>query len=158
MLGHFKRKKKDTPAISTASLTDIVFILLFFFMVATRMRETEIKVKQTLPRATEMEKLEKKDLLSYIYIGAPAESFQKEFGSAPRLQLNDRLATPSEVIEFVSTEKSKMRPELQNAIIIGIKCDKDADLGILSDVKTELRKANALKITYITIKDDRKDR
>jgi biopolymer transport protein ExbD len=158
MLGHFKRKKKDTPAISTASLPDIVFILLFFFMVATRMRETEIKVKQTLPRATEMEKLEKKDLLSYIYIGAPAESFQKEFGSAPRLQLNDRLATPSEVIEFVSTEKSKMRPELQNAIIIGIKCDKDADLGILSDVKTELRKANALKITYITIKDDRKDR
>jgi biopolymer transport protein ExbD len=158
MLGHFKRKKKGTPAISTASLPDIVFILLFFFMVATRMRETEIKVKQSLPKATEMEKLEKKDLLSYIYIGAPAESFQKEFGSAPRLQLNDRLATTSDVIDFVASEKAKMRPELQNAIIIGIKCDKDADLGILSDVKTELRKANALKITYITIKGEREDR
>ncbi len=158
MLGHFKRSKKATPAISTASLPDIVFILLFFFMVATRMRETEVKVKQSLPKATEMEKLEKKDLLSYIYIGAPAESYQKEFGSAPRLQLNDRLATPEEVIDFIATEKAKMRPELQNAIIIGIKCDKDADLGILSDVKTELRKANALKITYITVKDSRPTR
>ena len=97
-------------------------------------------------------------MLSYIYIGAPAESFQKEFGSAPRLQLNDRLATTSDVIDFVASEKAKMRPELQNAIIIGIKCDKDADLGILSDVKTELRKANALKITYITIKGEREDR
>ena len=71
----FNRQKKDTPAISTASLPDIVFILLFFFMVATRMRETEIKVKQELPRATEMEKLVKKDLLSYIFIGQPADDF-----------------------------------------------------------------------------------
>lgn len=158
MLGHFKRKKKGTPAISTASLPDIVFILLFFFMVATRMRETEIKVKQNLPKATEMEKLEKKDLISYIFIGAPGAKYQTEFGSAPRLQLNDRLATPEDVIDFIVTEKAKMRPELQNAIIIGIKSDKDADLGILSDVKTELRKANALKITYITNKGERLDR
>ncbi len=158
MLGHFKRKKKAMPAISTASLPDIVFILLFFFMVATRMRETEIKVKSNLPKATEMEKLEKKDLLSYIYIGAPADGYQKEFGSAPRLQLNDRLATPEDVIDFVATEKAKMRPELQNAIIIAIKCDKEADLGILSDVKIELRKANALKVTYITLKENKKNR
>ena len=149
----FNRQKKDTPAISTASLPDIVFILLFFFMVATRMRETEIKVKQELPRATEMEKLVKKDLLSYIFIGQPASKYQKEMGEAPRLQLNDRIATPEEVQTFIQLEKDKMPPELRNKIIIAIKSDKDADLGILTDVKTELRKANALKIVYITIKD-----
>lgn len=152
MLGHFKKKKKELPAINTSSLPDIVFMLLFFFMVATRMRETEVKVKQSLPKATEQEKLEKKDLLSYIFIGAPAAEFQNEFGSAPRLQLNDRIATVDEVQAFIASEKAKMAPELANKIIIAIKCDKDADLGILSDVKTELRKANALKITYITLR------
>ncbi len=152
MLGHFKRKKKELPAINTSSLPDIVFMLLFFFMVATRLRETEVKVKQSLPKATEQEKLEKKDLLSYIFIGSPASEFQDEFGSAPRLQLNDRIATVDEVQAFVASEKAKMPPELANKIIIAIKCDKDADLGILSDVKTELRKANALKITYITLR------
>jgi biopolymer transport protein ExbD len=152
MLGHFKRKKKDTPAINTSSLPDIVFMLLFFFMVATRMRETEVKVKQSLPQATEQEKLEKKDLLSYIFIGAPAAEFQTEWGTAPRLQLNDRIATVDEVQAFVASEKAKMPPELANKIIIAIKCDKEADLGILSEVKTELRKANALKITYITLR------
>jgi biopolymer transport protein ExbD len=152
MLGHFKRKKKELPAINTSSLPDIVFMLLFFFMVATRLRETEVKVKQSLPKATEQEKLEKKDLLSYIFIGAPAAEFQDEFGSAPRLQLNDRIATVDEVQAFIASEKAKMPPELANKIIIAIKCDKDADLGILSDVKTELRKANALKITYITLR------
>jgi len=152
MLGHFVRKKKDFPAINTSSLPDIVFMLLFFFMVATRMRETDVKVKQSLPNATEMEKLEKKDLLSYIMIGAPAEQYQTDFGTAPRLQLNDRIATVDEVQAFIASEKIKMPPELANKIIIAIKCDKEADLGILSDVKTELRKANALKITYIATK------
>lgn len=79
----FVKKPRQAPGINTASLPDIVFILLFFFMVATRMRETDIKVKQVLPQATEMEKLEKKDLLSYIYIGAPEKRYQKELGTAP---------------------------------------------------------------------------
>ncbi|MFT7589188.1 MAG: biopolymer transport protein ExbD [Limisphaerales bacterium] len=152
MLGNFKKSKKETPAISTSSLPDIVFMLLFFFMVATRMRETEVKVKQSLPKATEMEKLEKKDLLSYIFIGAPTAEYLDEWGTAPRLQLNDQLATPDDVQSFVASEKAKMRPELQAKIIICIKCDKEADLGVLTEVKTELRKANALKLTYITNK------
>lgn len=154
----FKKSKKETPAISTSSLPDIVFMLLFFFMVATRMRETEVKVKQSLPQATEMEKLEKKDLLSYIFIGAPAAQYQDDFGSAPRLQLNDQLATPEEVQAFVVSEKAKMRPENAKKIIICIKCDKEADLGVLTDVKTELRKAGALKVTYITNKGLRPER
>lgn len=146
----FVKKPKKAPAISTASLPDIVFILLFFFMVATRLRETEVKVKQSLPEATEMEKLEKKDLLSYIYVGAPEKRYQKELGTSPRIQLNDQFADIADISTFVETEKQKMPAENRAKIIMALKVDKDVNLGILTDLKTELRKANALKITYIT--------
>ena len=68
---------KELPPISTASLPDIVFMLLFFFMVSTTMREVTVNVKQTLPEATELSKLEKKSLVSYIYIGEPKLNFRK---------------------------------------------------------------------------------
>ncbi|HAE14456.1 MAG: biopolymer transporter ExbD [Chitinophagales bacterium] len=148
----FVKKPRQAPGINTASLPDIVFILLFFFMVATRMRETDIKVKQVLPQATEMEKLEKKDLLSYIYIGAPEKRYQKELGTAPRLQLNDQLADVEDIAVFVEAEKEKMPDENRAKIIMALKVDKEVNVGIISDVKTELRKANALKLTYITNK------
>jgi biopolymer transport protein ExbD len=157
-MGHFKKKKKETPAISTASLPDIVFILLFFFMVATRMRETEIKVKQSLPQATEMENLEKKDLLSYIYIGQPSQEFQEVYGQAPRLQLNDRIGSPEDVYAFIELEKQQMPVQNRNKMIVCLKVDKNADLGVVTDVKTELRKSNALKVVYITNKGRTKNR
>lgn len=146
----FVKKPRPSPAVSTASLPDIVFILLFFFMVATRLRETEIKVKQVLPQATEMEKLEKKDLLSYIYVGAPEKMYAKELGTAARLQLNDQFADVTDIAAFVETEKQKMPDENRAKIIMALKVDKDVNVGILTDIKTELRKASALKITYIT--------
>jgi biopolymer transport protein ExbD len=147
---NFVKKPRPAAGINTASLPDIVFILLFFFMVATRMRETDIKVKQILPQATEMEKLEKKDLLSYIYVGAPEKRYQKELGTAPRLQLNDQLADVSDIATFVEAEKTKMTDENRSKIIMALKVDKDVNIGIITDVKMELRKANALKLTYIT--------
>jgi len=149
-MSKFVKKPREAPAINTSSLPDIIFILLFFFMVATRMRETDIKVKQVLPQATEMEKLEKKDLLSYIYIGAPEKKFQNELGTAPRLQLNDQLATVEEIGAFVEAEKAKMPDENRSKIIMALKVDKDVNVGIITDVKIELRKSNALKLTYIT--------
>ena len=149
-MSKFVKRPREAPAINTSSLPDIIFILLFFFMVATRMRETDIKVKQDLPKATEMEKLEKKDLLSYIYIGAPGERLQKELGTAPRLQLNDQLADVEDIAEFIDAEKAKMPDENRSKIIIAMKVDKDVNVGIITDVKIELRKSNALKLTYIT--------
>jgi len=149
-MSKFVKKPREAPAINTSSLPDIIFILLFFFMVATRMRETDIKVKQVLPQATEMEKLEKKDLLSYIYIGAPEKKFQNELGTAPRLQLNDQLATVEEIGAFIEAEKAKMPDENRSKIIMALKVDKDVNVGIITDVKIELRKSNALKLTYIT--------
>ena len=71
-MAKFKKKGgKGTPAISTASLPDIIFMLLFFFMVTTTMREATLLVRVVAPQATEVQKLEKKSLVDYIYIGPP---------------------------------------------------------------------------------------
>ena len=96
---------KGMPAISTASLPDIVFMLLFFFMVTTVMRETTLFVSIQTPKATEIKKLEKKSLVSYIYIGSPVKRMQASYGTASRIQLNDAFSNVGEIQEFIATER-----------------------------------------------------
>ena len=92
-------------AISTASLPDIVFMLLFFFMVTTVMRETTLFVNVVTPKATEIKKMEKKSLVSYIYVGSPVKRLQASYGSASRIQLNDAFASVDDIQEFIATER-----------------------------------------------------
>lgn len=142
-------KTKANPAINTASLPDIIFILLFFFMVTTTMRENTLMVKIKLPEATQVQKLQKKSLVSYIYIGEPVN---KALGSNSRIQLNDSYATVKDIPEFVSKER-QARPEAErNLITTSLKVDENTKMGIVTDVKQQLRKANALKINYSTRK------
>ncbi len=144
--------KKDTfkelPPISTASLPDIVFMLLFFFMVSTTMREVTYKVRMHLPEATELDKLEKKSLVSYIYIGEPLPMYQRTFGKAPRIQLNDQFADVSEVQNFVIAEREAREEAEQPMMITSLKIDENTKMGIVNDVKQELRKSAALNINY----------
>lgn len=149
-----KEKASNTPQISTASLPDIVFMLLFFFMVTTVMRETTLKVKNVRPKATEIQKLEKKSLVSYIYIGQPIAPLIPILGTEPRVQLNDVLARPSDVPEFVELERRKLSEAEVPRMTFSLKVDKDTRMGIVTDVKQELRKVNALKINYSTVKDE----
>lgn len=156
MSNKFKKKNKEgQAAISTASLPDIVFMLLFFFMVTTVMREVTLKVKNVVPKATEITKLERKSLVSYIYIGAPIESLQDQYGSAPRIQLNDAFASKNDIIQFVEAEKEPKDPIEVPLMTFSLKVDLDTEMGIVTDVKQELRKANALKINYSTKKTDK---
>ena len=94
--------KKDVPAISSGSLSDIVFMLLFFFMVTTQMRETENKVLVKLPEASEVVKLERKDLASYINIGSPTRTYQAQYGTDARIQLNDSFKTTEDIRDFIA--------------------------------------------------------
>ena len=149
-MSKFKKKKKGLPAISTASLPDIVFMLLFFFMVTTVMRETDIMVKQKIPRATQLTKIERKSLVSYIYVGEPKNV--SLYGSEPKIQINDVFITAEDIIGFVNTEKDKLDEVERDQITMSMKVDVDVKMGIISDVQQELRKANALKILYSTIK------
>lgn len=155
-MSKFKKKSGDkSPGINTASLPDIVFMLLFFFMVTTVLRETTLKVKVTTPFATEVQKLEKKSLVSYIYIGKPTEP--DRFGTQSRIQLNDVFAEPNDIASFIILEREKVDERLVTQMTTSIRADKETKMGIVTDVKQELRKINSLKINYSTKKGDIRD-
>ncbi|NQU32807.1 MAG: biopolymer transporter ExbD [Bacteroidetes bacterium] len=139
---------KELPPISTASLPDIVFMLLFFFMVSTTMREVTLNVDIKLPEATELSKLEKKSLVSYIYVGEPKKQFQNTFGKAPRIQLNDQWADVRDINEFVIAEREAREEAEQKFMVTSLKIDENTKMGIVSNIKKELRKAAALHINY----------
>tara|TARA_B000000557_G_scaffold151819_1_gene123215 strand:- start:127 stop:594 length:468 start_codon:yes stop_codon:yes gene_type:complete len=152
-MSRFKKNgKKKMGAISTASLPDIVFMLLFFFMVTTVMRETTLFVSVVTPKATEIKKLEKKSLVSYIYIGEPIKRLQASYGTSSRIQLNDAFATVDEIQEFIAAEREARDEKEIPYMTASIKADESVKMGIVTDVKQELRKANALKINYSTRK------
>ena len=111
-----KKKDGDLPAVSTASLPDIVFMLLFFFMTVTVMKDSSLMVENVLPNASEVKKLEKKDRVLYIYVGKPTRDYQKVFGTEPKIQLNDKFASVSEVGDFILQERAKKPQELQTAL------------------------------------------
>ncbi len=140
-----KKRKGGIPPISTASLPDVIFMILFFFMISTSMRELEVMVRTQLPNATEVSKLEKKQLVSYIYIGQPLDN---ALGTAPRIQLNDAFRGPKDIGQFVASERDKLSEADKQAMTVMIKADRQVRMGIIADVKLELRHANALKISY----------
>ena len=147
-----KEGKKEIPAISTASRPDVVFMLLFFFMTITTMRDQEVLVQTKLPSATEVQKLEKKSLVSYIYIGQPTKAMQAKFGTSPRIQLNDSYRSTRDILEFVAAERDKLSENERAQMTICLKADGKTKMGIITDVKQELRRANALKISYASSK------
>jgi len=153
MSTRFKKKKGGgTPGISTASLPDIVFMLLFFFMVATVLRDNELLIQNDLPRADQVTKLEKKDRVMFIFAGKPHERYQSKFGTGDRIQLNDRLSEISDIRNFVLKERDSRDPELEAVLTAALKVDKETKMGIVSDIKQELRKVEQYKVNYTTKK------
>ncbi len=138
--------------INTASMPDVVFMLLFFFMATTVMREVNLKVNIHVPEATEAKKLVKKSLISYMYVGKPMMSFQKKFGTEPRIQLNDQFKSVSDIRDFIAQEKDQLNEADRNKLTVSLKVDKNTKMGIITDIKLALRRANALKINYSSIK------
>lgn len=152
-MAKFGKKDKEQPAISTASLPDIVFMLLFFFMVTAVMRETDVLVEQRLPQATQLTKLEDANLVSYIYVGRPKE-FRK-YGKQPLVQVNDvfviaptRNQFQQQIVKFIEQERTKLKEYQRNKLTVSLKVDRKAKMGIISDVKLSLREADARKINY----------
>jgi biopolymer transport protein ExbD len=140
-------KQKSTPAVSTASLPDIVFMLLFFFMVTTHMRDKDMMVKNSLPSATEITKMENKAMVDFIFVGAPLDA---RYGTAPRIQLDDSFAT-IEDIQLFKEKAKETRDEAEWPLISSsLKVDKDVKMGLVTDIKQELRRIGALKIVYST--------
>ena len=149
-MAKFGKKSNTSQDIPTAALPDIIFMLLFFFMVTTVLRETDILVKQQLPRAVQLTKLERKSLVSYIYIGEPKQTIL--YGKEPKIQVNDVFVEVSDIVLFVNQEKDKLNEAERDQITMSMKVDVDSKMGIVSDVQQELREANARKVLYSSIK------
>lgn len=148
-MGKFNKSgKKGMPELNTSSLPDLIFTMLFFFMIVTTMREVTLKVQFQTPTATELEKLEKKSLVTFIYIGKPTQELQAKMGAETRIQLNDRFADVTEVQDYIYQERELMNESDQPFMQVSIKADKDTKMGIITDVKQALRQSYALNISY----------
>ncbi|MEO1049424.1 MAG: biopolymer transporter ExbD [Bacteroidota bacterium] len=147
-MAKFKKKTKTKQEIPTSALPDIIFMLLFFFMVTTILRETTINVKQRIPDATQLRKLQKKSLVSYLYIGEPKKTAQ--WGTEPKIQANDVFIDTKDVTRWVNEERAKLKEVERDQMTVALKVDEDAKRGLISDVELELRKANARKLLYTT--------
>ncbi len=152
-MAKFKKKANVKQEIPTSSMPDVVFMLLFFFMVTTEMRKNTIEVMQRIPEATQLRKLQRKSLVTNLYVGAPTKT--EQYGTEPKIQANDAFIDPKELVQWVNSEKAKLAENERDQLTIAMKVDVETKRGILADVETELRKANARKVLYTTRESDR---
>ncbi len=143
-----KKRGKSNPKISTASLPDIIFMLLFFFMVVTVLRNSELKLTNNLPSASELTKIEAKSLVNNIFIGKPLEKYQAQYGSSPRLQLGDKFAEVNDIPIFLEQHRVKVGEAKAPRITSALKVDGEVTMGIVQDIKTTLRKAGQYRVLY----------
>lgn len=146
-----KGGSKEVPQVSTSSLPDIVYMLIFFFMITTTMREVTLKVQTAPPKADQIAKLEKKSLVSSIYIGP---SVNKNRGDGAIIQLNDQEAGVEKIGAWVIKEREARSEADRKLITTALKVHKDTRMGIVTQVKQELRKAGAFRINYTAIQGD----
>lgn len=139
---HFKKKSSTSQDIPLASLPDIIFMLLIFFMVSTVLRETTVQVRTQLPQAEALTKIDQKRLVTYIYIG-PRKLANNRIGETA-VQIDDALVENINNIRHIMYAKLTEQPRL----IVSLKVDEEAQMGIVTDVQQELREGETLRINY----------
>ena len=144
----FNRRRDEVPGLNTASLPDLIFSVLFFFMIVTHMQKVAVKVQFRTPQGTELTRLTKKTAVTYIYIGKPEGNLQKTLGTATRIQLNDKFGNLDDVVDYISAERERMSPEDQQQMTVSVKADRTTKMSIIDNVKQALRKAKAYRISY----------
>ncbi|GJH39518.1 biopolymer transporter ExbD [Capnocytophaga sp. HP1101] len=144
-----KKKSGETPAVSTASLPDIIFMLLFFFMTVTESKDSDLMVQNKLPVADQVQKLDKKDPVVYIYAGKPLPKYQAKFGANAKIQVNDKFIDVAEVSHYILNYREGLRDALKDVFMTALKVDADTNMGLVSDIREKLQDVNALKLTYI---------
>jgi biopolymer transport protein ExbD len=151
-MGKFSKSGgREMPALNTSSLPDMIFAILFFFMVTTTMREVTLMVKFRIPVASEVQKLEKKSLVTYIYMGQPLDP---KFGTGTFMQLNDKFAEVEDIHDYIASERNMLNEADQQFMTVSIKADEETQMRYVTEVKQALRRAYALKISYSSRKED----
>ena len=150
-MGKFSKSGgREMPELNTSSLPDLVFAFLFFIMMVTTIREVTPKVSfSNLPTATELTKLEEKSLVTFIYVGKPNKEYREMYGSNSAIQLNDQVTqNPASVYSYLKQSQSKIKDERRSLMQVSLKADKDTKMNIISQIKEELRRADALNLSY----------
>lgn len=150
-MGKFSKSGgREMPELNTSSLPDLVFAFLFFIMMVTTIREVTPKVSfSNLPTATELTKLEEKSLVTFIYVGKPNKEYREMYGSNSAIQLNDQVTQNSTAVySYLKQSQSKIKDERRNLMQVSLKADKDTKMNIVSQIKEELRRADALNLSY----------
>ena len=148
----FRRRSHEMPALNTSSLPDLIFTVLFFFMIVTHMRDVELRVRYEVPQGTELQKLTHKSAVSYIYVGldntVARRSSESGADGEMLIQLNDKIATPNDIKAYLEQERSRMSTEDQARMTVSIKADRETPMGQIADIKHMLQQSFALKINY----------
>lgn len=150
-MSFFRHRQRRVPGLNTASLPDLIFTVLFFFMIVTQMRSVPVKVKYNVPAGTELTKLTKKSAITYIYIGRPMTSSRGDGSKTLRIQLNDKYADVDDIADYITEERNRMSPEDIQSMSVSVKADRNTDMGTIIDVKQALRKAHAYRINYSAV-------
>ena len=140
-------RNREVPGLNLAALPDLIFTVLFFFMIVTHMREVTPKVRYEVPQGTEIEKGRKAGLV-YLFIGKPVDAQGHVVGDETRIQLNDRYVTVAQLPEEIDKERAKMSEDERARMTVSIRADMDTEMGVINDVKQALRRAGALNINY----------
>lgn len=143
--------KRDRPAISVTALPDIVFILLFFFIMSTSIKKNSYHNKYiqiTVPKASELTQAKKKELVSYIYIGTPKYPYKRELGSEAIILVNDKPISINKLSQWCIQERVKYHPKDWGEMITQIQADRDIKIGLIQDVKDILASKQRFKILY----------
>ena len=153
-MSFFRRREREVPGLNTAALPDLIFTVLFFFMIVTHMRQSDLKVQYQVPKGTELSQLVGKATAQYVYIGPPSKELQSKLGKETIIQLNNQIVTVSELRDQLIKVRQKMSDEDQERMVVSIRADRKTNLGIIADVKQALREAGALRVNYSAIDTD----
>lgn len=140
MRSKFSQSRRSVPQLNVASMPDLIFTVLFFFMIVTHMRSDEVKVRLQVPQGKEVQKLANKQAVVNLYIGRQGEVW--------RVQLNNEIVQPVDIPARIEDIRGGLSQENQQRLTVSLRVDRKAPMGLVSEVKHQLQQAYALKINY----------
>lgn len=141
-------RQRQVPGLNLASLPDLIFTVLFFFMIVTHMRDVVPHVNYEVPQSSEVQKDVRKAGLVYIFIGKPIDSQGRTVSDRTVVQLNNRLVDIPQLAQEIERERASMSESERRQFTVSIRADRDTEMGIINDVKQQLRRAGALRVNY----------
>ena len=147
-----KRQQHEVPGLNLAAMPDLIFTVLFFFMIVTHMRDVKPMVRYEVPQGTELEKTVRKSSVVYLFIGKPVDAQGRMVDGETRIQLNNRYVTIDQIAREIDQERARMSEDDRQHLVVSIRADRDTEMGVINDVKQALRKAGALNINYSATK------